>query len=102
MSKRYSGDMVDALAEVVRASIVDDMRAGVVGASVVDGFAMLHDWVDANEYILQALGDDGESALQWGDYMWSVVQRLEEGVDDLLRTRPLVQPLQINGREVLR
>ena len=100
MGKRYSGDMVDALAEVVRASIVDDMRSGVIGAPVVDGLEVVHDWVDGNEYILHVLGDDGESALQWGDYMWSVVDRLAQTVDDGLRTRPLVQPLPINGREV--
>lgn len=99
MGNRLSGDMVDALAEVVRASVMDDMRTGVVGAPVVDGFAMLHDWVDANGYLLEVLPVWFREEA-WGDYHWSVVGRLEEAVEDMLAVRPLVQPLPRSGREV--
>ena len=96
-----TGPEVDALAEVARRMVEEDVRSGAVSASVVDGWWMLHDYVDANDYILQSLPvwfmDEWE---RWGDYHWSVIQRLEEATDALLRDRPVFAPLPIKTTEV--
>jgi len=96
-----TGPEVDALAEVARGMVEEDVRSGVVSAPVVNGWQMLHDYVDANDYILQSLPvwftDEWE---RWGDYHWSVIQRLEEALEEALRTRPVFAPLPIKTVEV--
>ena len=75
MSMHYSAVAADA----VCAMIADDMRAGVVPATVTS-FEELHEHVDANEYLTVAVPDRAD-----GTFDAALIDAVTEVVDARLR-----------------
>lgn len=75
---------VSRLAEAVVSLVDEDIEAGEVPEDV-ESFGELHEYVDANEYLLQVVGMEPDSGESWNPFPLSEAVSAE--VSEVLRKR---------------
>jgi len=84
----YSPTLIAEHANTILTLIRRDIADGLYeddAPVVLDGFMRLHDFVDANDYVLEALG-----WLPFDDPEWEYVNAITDAVDTLLFEQPIV------------
>ena len=93
MNDTIPPELVRRYADAIMIAIKADMDAGIVPRSV-STFTELHDYVDANEYAVQAgvpWGTDPE-ALRYGNDGYALVNAVESAVSAMLHLWPVEPP----------
>ena len=93
MNDTIPPELVRRYADAIMIAIKADMDAGIVPRSV-STFTELHDYVDANEYAVQAgvpWGSDPE-ALRYGNDGYALVNAVESAVSAMLHLWPVEPP----------
>ncbi len=82
-SQTLIAEHANGVLELIKRDIADGLYESTDPVTL-DGFMVLHDFVDANDYVLEVLG-----WLPFEDTEWEFVNAITDAVDTLLFKQPI-------------